>query len=1188
MSAHWRELVDECLYSMMTKPTSNTSLKYLLLGLAALLYGVPLLLYVVQAARVQNPCDPGVPRSPDIWCSSLPGDAVGDTGGIIAVSSYSSCSAFEDSRGRHLDCGTNSEDSQMTVLDIALTPGSKQKVQYRARLVRKSPLAGSSSTTSTQYGRQCEDVTGDCSITTEVVIEIEVSDSSVVYQLQPTGLEIPYMNAAFHSNAYDIDKDPQKECSPAASSGGTTDYITAITDKSPFGRDFDRYGIGVPFNWLLPPPIIPSAIIPNDWLIAFASDQYYGSACITPLTPRKIPLNGGSFFSCNPVFTGYLCSAVNPSFDSSVNYGMQANLEELNLERIKSGELMLPASPYSNFYPFAPSETQVNFNVYPFTDDFTWEVPTGFFGSVKNLPENQLKGMWKSCLRKYSGTLQHNTPGRVWAGTYIYSQLRKAQDTYYYWYSSIDYGQKDVFYISDMRPVVPGIGWGPFFPSNNILQPVPAKNGGIWEEGDPWPYITVDRRTDQLVTCSADDDDCVGSASSLFASNRYRQAQPSTTDTNSAKASVPIAVCNAVDQKYLKDELYCSTDRIGAWQIAIAPVPRWLAQVFSIPPFFNLFGIMYQGIEKFMYGTLRLFNLYTADQYYTADTFGTVGEPCQVFQIQPQALPQYAIDVRVYNAERTELLDFVRLSNIQDLAAILDTNVEGTTQQSVDLNSTESMSGKSAVLGANRLVFAELTGYDTVNGKIAPDLYGNIVICNMTKEQTGIYQSDTDPVFGTPLNPWVTSNNQDCDSANPEGRCLFMEPDLCGTGGKVPLPQCLAARPRVEGEAYNPYAWWYYQDPIRASQTSEAFGSSAMPSSRLSEPEVQDLICRSPRYAGVPGWIQGRDWTLEDRLRDQLNTTQEVRSPTTGQLYYGPNAKERALRDALPSHTAGHIVGYYNDWQKERGCQAFLEQAAHQRYLPPNFVVPQAGPDAPCSVPTYAVDGLRLLYFGQTQSNTQSSVRFRVGISGTLLRVESSVSSGVFVTSSKDSKVANSTCSVVRGGTGKAQFQVKNTGTVPGTYLILAKCSNGVRQVGETVFTLLPDVPARLISVRMEQTGFPQAPNLASCTFNLTHPDFRTQLVFSQLIEQPCSLLLLSSAEGVGGKGSWQQEVNLSAACTPDDEGRIPVLCQPPNLAQPFIEANGTTAGWIYYFTAVFVVFITVFIGAMNIMSLKS
>jgi hypothetical protein len=305
-------------------------------------------------------------------------------------------------------------------------------------------------------------------------------------------------------------------------------------------------------------------------------------------------------------------------------------------------------------------------------------------------------------------------------------------------------------------------------------------------------------------------------------------------------------------------------------------------------------------------------------------------------------------------------------------------------------------------------------------------------------------------------------------------------------------------------------------------------------------------------------------------------------------LYYGPNAKERALRDALPSHTAGHIVGYYNDWQKERGCKAFLEQAAHQRYLPPNFVVPQAGPDAPCSVPTYAVDGLRLLYFGQTQSNTQSSVRFRVGISGTLLRVESSVSTGVFVTSSKDSKVANSTCSVVRGSTGKAQFQVKNTGTVPGTYLILAKCSNGVRQVGETVFTLLPDVPARLISVRMEQTGFPQAPNLASCTFNLTHPDFRTQLVFSQLIEQPCSLLLLSSAEGVGGKGSWQQEVNLSAACTPDDEGRIPVLCQPPNLAQPFIEANGTTAGWIYYFTAVFVVFITVFIGAMNIMSLKS
>lgn len=1133
-------------------------------------------LCVTAQSRVVDPCAPGVPRPPDIWCPDtvLGGNVVQSTGGIVAASSYSSCSAVEDAKGRTLDCGDSPETSQMTVLDVSLTPGSGQTVQYRALIIRTPPAAGASSTAFPGTQNQCKDISGQCSTTQEVIIEIQVSDSVVVYQLQPTNLEIPFATAAFHTNAFGKKiKDHEERCGSFNSDGGTATYKQEKT-RSQFGPEFDRYSGGVEgFNNIIAPPVIPNFNVPESFVITNKNDELAGSNCIEPLSVNDNALTHG-ITSCNPAWSGYLCSATNPSFDSAVNYGMQPNQKPDT-----NGILLLPPSPFSRQNPLDPSNTIINANLRPFTDLFTYESP--YEGLTTSQYEALAKNQWRSCLRKYSPSLTHQHPSRVWAGTYFYIGSVPNYLSYYRWRTlaifetgAVDLNLPNTRFLSDVRPVCIGCGWGPFFPSNNVLQPVPAKNEGKWSTGDPWPYPNDERRPGELITCSADDDDCLGTASSLFSSNRFRQAQPSTTTDNAAGPSVPIAVCNAVDYITLDKENYCHIDRIGAYETLQDALPNSLRLAFSV---FHGLGNAVYAVQNLVGWFTDSFNIHIKDQYNTADTFGTIGEPCQVLQIKPQALPQYAVEVRMYTADGTKtLLDSVRLSNMNDLGQLWSAeNID----PSDDTKQNPNTAGQSVVIGAERLLFAELTGYETVNGKIAPDLYGNIVVCNLTKQQQGLYQSDTDSQFGTPRNPWVYSNNEECGNFNDEyKRCEIMDPLMCASSGKVPLPQCLAARPRVPGESFNPYAWWYYQNPSRASRTNEGFGSSAMPSSRFAEPEVQDLICASPRYAGVPGWKQGFDWTLEDRLRDQLNTTQDVTS-ITGQHYLGPNAQERALRDELQSHTACHVVGYFNDWQRETSCQNFLTQAAYQRYLPPNFVTPLGGAgtsaaDGKCSLPNYAVDGDRLLYFGNTQSNTQSSVRFRVGITGTLVRVENSVSSGTFETPT--------TCSVMRGGVGKAQMQVRNTGTLNGRYLITSRCTNGIRQVGERIVELQPSKLSSLVQVNMAHDGSATAGSVGICTFNLTHPDYRTQMIFAQLEKVECVLRLISSNNPDSGAGAWQQNVNFSKLCAPDINNTVNSLCKPADFIQPALETNGIAAGIIYYIAAMLTVFLLVLFCVMN------
>lgn len=1162
-----------------------------------------LLLLHLPLFHTQDPCAPGIPRSPDLLCPDTPlgaGAAVGSTGGIVATTTYSSCAFFQDESGQSLDCGPDGQGATMTVLDLSLTPGSGQSVVYTFNLARSAPAAGGSAEVNPGSGGGCSgEQGGTCWITSTqtVQVEITVSDSVVMYQMADTGLTTPYAATAFHSNNFGDGTKPTQGCGSASSVGGFAPYQQTGQKTRPQGV--------VGWAGIVSPPMRPHSpytggigSIPYSWDMS-SEEQLFGSSCHQPLKSED---NYNAFndgvFACVPDANGFQCQALDPNPFAAAYCSVDPK-EDSTLRTI-------PPSPFSTpnvFVSGAVDQPPLNPNCRPFTDLF----PYGGVGSTAL--------RWQMCTTKYNdGRLSNISPQLLWSGHYFYSGLVRNGDYYYQWSSGDPFGQRqitdnpDTYYLGDVRPVIIGCGYDQWFPSTNCLQPVPAKAGGLFEPGkDPWPYVGS-RRPGEITTCSVDDDDCVGSATTIIPEDK--QSQPSSTPTSLAQSSVPLALCSAQvppspsnspvtwthalnvflqalipgagglifpsspQPITVNGQTYCSPDRVGIWEGIGWFMPDWLATAYTIPFVGSFSAAVYYSAQAVRFLGNALGGI-ERDQYQTADTFGTIGEPCRLYNIRPAAIPVYAVHAVLRDVKTQVILEEIQLTNLPSLGIISTPAAGPGTSQTVNLNTNEPDAGPSSIIGEGRLMYLSFTGYQTVNGKIAPDLLGAIAVCNLTADSIGLYQSDTDPQFGTPRNPWVYSNNEDCGrpGTNSNPRCDFMDPAWCASSGKVPLPQCLAARAPAENVTYNPYAWWYYIPPEKLHTIGEGCGQLAFSSARMAEPGVAQLVCQSSRYRCVPGWPEGFDWTMEQRLTDQLNTTQQVRS-ITGQVYVGSNAQEKALRDALSVHTPCVVSGYLNEWRQQSTCADFLKSVGYQNYLPTNFAV-YAGADQPCALPTYSVDGTNLLYFGQAQSSTQATVRFQLGIAGTLTRVEASVSSGVF------DRTVPPACGVQLGGDGVAQFTVRNTGGLPGQYLIRSTCSNGVRQVGDAVVQV-PAEGSTFVQVRLQQSPVVVGLQQAICSFNLTHPDFQSIVLFDQLQEVQCSLLLLQQVNGTitGIPGG-----NVSACIGNGTE--LDPKCIMPDIYAGQKQESNTIIGIVLYvlwliFVGVGVLFITMAIRMMT------
>lgn len=1142
-----------------------------------------LLLLITQctvAQQTNDPCAPGIPRAPGLICpDTVLGGTVGATGGIVATSTYSSCSAFQDQLGRTLDCGPDGQGATMTVLDLSLKQGAGQTVTYTFKLAKSAPAGGASTQLNPTSNGAC--TSGVCSTSSvrTVKIAITTSDPAVFYPLQELGLDQPYAVAPFHTNNFGDGTKPTDRCQSASSKGGSAPYKERSGSR-PLTEGVVGWA-GAVAGPMRPstPGAFASSGTPYSWDMDPA-EQFMGTACHQPLTQDNNynPYKDGAFH-CRPDANGYQCQAMDPNMDDLA--GSYCTVDP----KTGSNTRTMPSSPHStrNAADFDISGPETNSNCYPFTDAFPY--------AGINDPDVR----WDMCMTTYNGgRLNYLSPQLLWSGHHIYSGLVRNGDYYYQW-DSKSISQRivdnpDTYFVGNVRPVMIGCGYGcgkrAAFPSTNMLQPVPAVDGGEWIEGKgmPWP-CTGSRRPGQSVVCSVDDEDCLGDATSIMPFDQ--PVQPSSTTHSASLGSVPMAVCSAQPSPplgsivgniinkisntlwpgiggnlpqgdpgafELSGFVYCSIDRIGIWETVGWFMPDWLANAFIVPGLAHFTSMLYYAGQTIRF----LGNALGADerdQYLTADTYGTIGEPCKLYGISPGAIPIYGVRVVMTDAETGEVLEEIQLTNLPTLNLNNPDDAPDDTPQSTNTNTQQPDNGLQTVFGANRTMAFSIVGYETVNGKIAPDLFGAISVCNLTKDSIGLYQSDTDPIFGTPRNPWVYSNNGDClePGSNANRRCNYMDRDMCRTSGKVPLPQCLAARPPFTNASYNPYAWWYFIPPNKLNTIGEGCGLTSFSSSRLSEPDVAQLVCQSSRYKCFPYTPEGFDWTLDQRLTDQLNTTQRVRS-VTGQWYVGANAQEKALRDALAVHSPCNVQGYFNEWQQATSCADFLSDASRQNYIPPNFAVYQGTKD--CALPTYAVDGPRLLYFGNTQSNDLAAIRGLLYVSGTLVNVETSVSSGEFVRSTTPAPM----CGVQQGGYGVAQFTIRNTGGLPGQYLVTSTCTNGIRQVGD--FTVeIPAEGSSFVSVRMQQTtstGTGLAPGV--CTFNLTNPDFRTLPPFDQLQELTCSVLLLESINGtiVGIPGG-----NLSVCANLTDEQGP--QCKPPNLYKYQERDNSTVLSIVLY-----------------------
>ena len=1067
------------------------ALLWLLLALAPTL---------VAPQNVNNAACQQSVRPLDTFCSG----AVGQVGGVLAVSTYSSCAFTRDTQTNDplLDCG----DSQMTVLDISLQPGVGGTISYNFVVANQAPAGGSASTAEPGPNGGCSGG-GNCVTTRAVRLEITTSDFLTFYKLAPTSYTEAYQSVAFHSNDFDVDPTPGAQCQPQDTNGKQVTYERL--QKGAANPDMSRkYKEGAQFSGINTPGIEPGNLFtPKAWKLKEAV-QIMGGSCRQPASDNGnfngLDTNG---LNCRVDENGNQCSAINPQ-PNAPNYGLQPKQFPVNSVLQNFGYAM-PFSPYSTDEPFNISNTPINPYAI-FADAFTYE----------NSPD--VRRRWISCLRKYGGgRLSNRSVTRQWAMTYFWRGL-VTNSAYYYRWRSKEYfppsyinnviDDEDAFYIGDVDTVCIGCGYGQYFDSNDALLPLPAKNGGAWQRGDPWPFVNGMRRPMQQAVCSTDDDDCANAAMVP----QSAQDGPTTAGT-SATPYVPITVCRALippdeDTVYnlinpttallavcayglnyffdnTAETIVCSSDRQGIWLTHPWLMPDWLADTIG----------GFQALISYVFGGTLFGPPYTRDRHSTADTMGALGpDMCTVLEILPAAIPSYAVRAILYDAETNEVLQNITITNFPDLGLVPQGVAPDPTflDQSTGQGGTDSQT----VVGEGRQMYMRITGFETVTGSVGPDLEGYIKVCNTTNPATGIFQSARDPNFGTPTNPWVTDNNLACNGVSFGTRCGNVQTatDFCTAAGKVPLPQCLSPRARVPGEGYNPYAWWYYWPRRKQQYIGAGCGQLSADATIFNEKSTVQAVCNGPRYTCVPGYRPGYDWTRTLRLIDQITTSQSVQSVATGRIYRGPNSQERALRDDIRVHSPCVVSGYLREWSRATTCADFITLYEEQGYLPPNWVTHTGDPNT-CSLPNYFVDGDRLYYSdASSSSGTQSALRIQVGVSGILTQVEATVSSGVF-----DLSVGQlPSCGVRFGESGQAQFPVRNTGTLIGQYQVVGRCTNGITVVPAT--KTIDAGQSDIIYVTVRQSGVTTGAGI--CTFNLTHPQY-PQFTFDQINDVPCTLI---------------------------------------------------------------------------------
>lgn len=1086
-----------------------------------------------QGPNVADPCsDPNTPRPPTVVCPV--GYGAGGVSGVIAASSFPSCTAFQGV----LNCG---DVQNVTVLDLGLNGGTGQSVSYDFSVV---PSPGSD--LNDIIGNDCT-ASGGCGVNSGGRVRVTVTISQIIlfYDLVDVSLEVPYAYTSFHSNAYHIytPSDNPDFCGAASTSSSSPPYYSGGTSSG--GMDFPyKHGTGTPLQADTDEP----DGIPWSYTGSFVTTN---TPCILPVTDNSDlyfqraltwPSVSGAFFyqSNSNGFKGgsdtitYVSDEFGAASPNNFRFTCdmprandhQSTFSEDVSEPCAAGTDCTARSALCMFYNTngftasfdgdaswdrANKEIEgETINCADQTDDDDCRLGTGScsgsFGHLRpvhcrqEVDDDCDDGDWNNCMKKFQ-MMRTNQPCRMYYGNHFYvgrtdayHYLMNDFQNYCYPVDSstsktaaddptnelLSYGT-----AGEIRPVIIGCGAGP----------PPAKAGYVTPPYFPYglpPIVPIVK--DNTVNFDNTNKDYLnyyapqrlGSNGEHYEDDTEGQYNACGPDDDfccqadifhedfTGPDSVPMVVCTpAIDQKAELSNPDCPTN--------------------ANPKHCPLCSTDRQGLDA------------NGDLYYTASSMGKIGPFNYVFDIRPAANPVFSATATMVNLDSdgnvASTISSVTITNV-----VLETGQ--TTNQKITKVQQSGLVGSKATDSKN-IMFLEIVGIDTTTGTVGPDLDGYIVVVNETSTVSGgsrvLYQGDV--TKGGLENPWTVSNP-------------------FGNGGITPWPDFLNLDDK-NGTSNTKGAWWYYVPADKKKQYGTGCGKLGIKNSFFADNFNAQRICSSDRNTCVPGFYPGFDWDIRDRLNELFNS--DVPVSERGQ-------KELKLRDDLAVHTPCVVSSYFHEWMStSTDCSDFINKVNTQRYLPPKWVLDSN--TAKCDTPQYWMFGNRLFYSDQDVNSNTLYVRMRLAVAGQLLNVDQQVSGGCF---SKTGAMADEfdaclqddnpptindvQCAVVQNeNSGSITVNVLNTGGLTGDYIIFTNCSSqsGIVAIANPVFELDRNSPAREVTIPIQHSG--TVPVDPTCSLTLSHPQF-TFAVFWRLNDIACLVAQQTTGSPVS--------INVTAADT--------------------------------------------------------
>lgn len=560
----------------------------------------------------------------------------------------------------------------------------------------------------------------------------------------------------------------------------------------------------------------------------------------------------------------------------------------------------------------------------------------------------------------------------------------------------------------------------------------------------------------------------------------------------------------------------------------------------------------------------------------TAEALGILQPYCQLYDLQPRPLPYYVVNVTITDASPVDPLP----------------------TESLILTPFETAIGTGAV-AVNSLgnILVRIDDVLSASGStIGTNLDGSIVICNSTAAgQSGPpdvynmaraapasqFQTPTGPLNGTVdrqeffqglVNPWPDIKNNN-ESIFWQGQSINLPTNFNQAPftpianfrlpGLVPMSEILLGLPGVAGSEAEPRrSWWYYVNALERQRYGSNCGQIGIDANFFGNAANAAAACAGNRHRCAPGFLEGEDWTLQQRNFDSDITSDNAKQRTQKREVTSGNGglyEFNIIYNRLTEHTPCVVSSMFMDLLNTASCKEFLELAAIGGHLPPNWTE-LLDEDGPCGDVRYWIqDGH--LFFEDPQVRDDSGIAAQLEMvvaDAVLLEASLQVSSGQIQMQPAPVCVA-----ATQSSNGHIGVFVKNTGTLEASYLLSANCSANVVVSQEATDTLEPG-ETKEFDLVLSQTG-PTTLGTFSCSLVLGTPAVPGLVLDT---EELANCQLVSTEDNpifVPGNGTSDACSEYGAGCISDTAGADTISAQTKDILADILLTLAILAVFLLY-----------------------